>query len=319
MKFYQELYNKILYLRLAEEFIASKYSEQNMRCPIHLSIGQEAFPSMLSLISNKNDKVFSTHRNHHHYLAFRGSLENMFREMMGKSNKSSGGRGGSMHLFDTSSQHFLSLPIVGSSIPLAVGSSYHSKYFNKNFLSYVFFGDATVEEGVFHESLNFASLKKLPVIFICENNLYSVYTPLKDRQPNRDLSLLAKSHNIDTINISSKNFLKSNTKLKKILKNCREYNKPFFINVETYRFVEHCGPNNDDYLKYRSINEIKNFQKKDILYLLEKKLKSNLVDFQEFDKKIRKQILKKIKSCYEKAQSSPNPKKIIDHTNEIYA
>ena len=319
MKLLQELYKKIIYLRLVEEFISNKYSEQNMRCPVHLSIGQEAIPSLLSLLSNKNDKVFSTHRNHHHYLAFKGSLENMFREMMGKANSSSGGRGGSMHLFDKQSQHFLSLPIVGSSIPIGVGSAYHSKYFKKKFLSYIFLGDATVEEGVFHESLNFASLKQLPAIFVCENNLYSVYTPLKQRQPKRDLSLLAKAHNINTINVSSKNIFSIYKKLNEILIKCRKTNTPYFINVETYRFVEHCGPNNDDHLKYRSLSEIKKYEKLDALYLLEKKLLSESKNFHSLKDKTIRDIKYKINSSYNKALKAPRPKNITKSIYEIYA
>ena len=181
---------------MVEEKIVELYPQQEMRCPVHLSIGQEAVSVGVCANLTREDIVFSNHRSHGHYLAKGGNLKAMVHEIYGKSTGCCFGRGGSMHLLDLSINFFGSTPIVGGTIPIAVGASLASKMQQKNNITTIFHGDGAVEEGVFHESLNFASLKKLPVLFVCENNLYSVYTPLSERQPNREIYKLVEAHDI---------------------------------------------------------------------------------------------------------------------------
>ena len=190
------LYRSMLNIRLVEEGIAERYDEQEMRCPVHLSIGQEAAASGVGLALHEKDRIFSTHRSHAHYLAKGGDLRAMLAEIYGKAEGCVGGRGGSMHLMDPNAGMMASIPIVGSCIPLAVGTALSDAIDGNNRVSIAYLGDASIEEGVFHESANFARLRDLPVLFVCENNLYSVYSHLEIRQPDRPLTAVAAAHNI---------------------------------------------------------------------------------------------------------------------------
>ena len=193
-----ELYACMQRIRLVEEAISTRYVEQEMRCPVHLSIGQEAAAAGVCLALETRDKVFSTHRSHAHYLSKGGDLRKMLAEIYGKATGCIGGRGGSMHIMDLDVNMVASIPIVGSCIPLAVGSALADSLDGRDNVSIAYLGDASVEEGVFHESANFAKLRDLPVLFVCENNLYSVYTQLHERQPDRPITSLAEAHGTPT-------------------------------------------------------------------------------------------------------------------------
>ena len=168
------LHRGMLYIRTVEERIADMYPEQEMRCPVHLSIGQEAAEAGSGLALERSDYALSGHRSHGHYLAKGGDLKSMMAEIYGKATGCSGGKGGSMHLIDLDAGFLGAVPIVGSTIPIGVGTAFGSKSKGENRVTMIFFGDGATETGVFHESLNFAALHKLPVVFLCENNLYSV-------------------------------------------------------------------------------------------------------------------------------------------------
>ena len=170
-------------IRAVEERIAKEYPNGEMRCPVHLSIGQEAVSAIHQLLAKQSDFAVSTHRGHAHYLSKGGDLKAMIAEIYGKKTGCSNGKGGSMHLIDLSVNFMGTSAIVGNSIPVGVGLGFAAKLSGLGNISYIFLGDGAVEEGLFYESVNFAATKKLPVIFICENNLYSVYSPLKVRQP----------------------------------------------------------------------------------------------------------------------------------------
>ena len=178
-----KLFESMLRIRLVEESIANKYSEQKMRCPTHLSIGQEAIAVGVCANLTSQDQVLSTHRAHAHYLAKGGCLNSMMAEIYGKASGCSKGMGGSMHLIDTSVGFMGSTAIVGNTIPVAVGLALEKKLTRKKSIACVFFGDGATEEGAFYESVNFAIIHSLPILFICENNLYSVYSGLEVRQP----------------------------------------------------------------------------------------------------------------------------------------
>src|SRR5205085_4149826 len=151
----------------------------------------------ISLHLDVSDRAISAHRSHAHYLNKGGNLNAMFAELYGKAAGCAHGKGGSMHLIDLSVNFLGCVPIVGSTIPIGVGAAFGSSLQGRFGLSVVFFGDAATETGVFHESVNFAAVHRLPVLFVCENNLYSVNTPLKDRQPaNRTIAELVRGHGV---------------------------------------------------------------------------------------------------------------------------
>lgn len=261
-------------IRQVELKIADKYSEQKMRCPVHLSYGQEFLPSALSTVVRVKDNFIGTHRSHAQYIAKGGSVKKMISEIYGKETGCSKGRGGSMHLIDLKVNFIGSSAIVGNSIPIGAGLSFADKIKKNNkTLTFIFFGDGAIEEGVFFESINFAAVRKIPAVFICENNFYSVYTSFKDRQPaGREIYKMAKGMGIDSYLINTGDIEKDYNKISKIIYDSRIKQRPVFLEYKTYRYLEHCGPNNDDNLNYRNKKEISYWKKKDVHENLKKLL-----------------------------------------------
>ena len=254
---------KLFYIRSVEEFIADKYSEEFFRCPVHFSIGQEAVAVGVCSNLSSQDKVVSTHRCHAHFLAKGGDLSAMFAEMMGKPSGCTKGRGGSMHLFDVGQGFYGSVPIVGSSLPIATGVSFAQKYMGENGITVSFIGDAVFETGQFHESLNFISTFNIPILIVMENNRYSTYTPIEARQPeNMNLEKIITGIGIDYIKTSGDDLFEVDKVTRNLISEVRS-GKPFFVEFDTYRRLEHCGPNLDDELGYRSIIEIDSYSKRD--------------------------------------------------------
>jgi pyruvate dehydrogenase E1 component alpha subunit len=263
------IWKNVYRIRLVEETIANEYSKGEMRCPTHLSIGQEAVPSCIQEFINKNDNAISGHRGHAHYLAKGGNLKKMLCEIFGKENGCANGRGGSMHLIDRSVGFAGTTAIVANSIPIGVGLAFSQKLEKKKNITIIYFGDGAIEEGVFYESVNFAVLKKLPVLFVCENNFYSVYSPLSVRQPvGRSISKMVNGMNCDTISGDGNNPFQICSKVSKAIKKLRNGKGPIFAEFKTYRHREHCGPNLDDDLNYRPIKERSYLLKRDPLLLL---------------------------------------------------
>ena len=229
-----------------------------MRCPVHLSIGQEAIAVAICSELKQGDFVFSGHRSHAHYLAMGGSLKRLVEELYGNPEGCCGGRGGSMHLTDLAAGFIASTPIVGSSIPIAVGSALKKKIQNEEGIVVVFFGDGAMETGIVHECMNFAKLKNLNILFVCEDNGCSVYSPKEVRQPH-DVSLCAQaeSYGINSLCVeNSSDIFQLQKAVSSILEPLRNNMGPQFIQIKTSRFVEHCGPSNDDILQYRDITEV---------------------------------------------------------------
>lgn len=297
------------FFRIAEEIIALKYHESKMRCPVHLAIGQEAVSAAFSEIVNKNDKVMSSHRAHLHYLAKGGSLNSMIAEIYGKRSGCSLGKGGSMHLIDLNVNFMGSTAIVGNTIPISAGLALASKIKKEKNVTYIFFGDGAVEEGVFYETINFAIVKKLPIVFVCENNFYSVYTSLSSRQPkDRKIFKMVEAMGIKTFKTDGNQVEKCYNVFAASKKYINQKNMPVFLEFETYRHLEHCGPNNDDNLGYRDKNQIKNWKRKDPIKNYENKLlKKNYLD-QQLIMKIKKEILRKVNNSFKAAEKDKFPR-----------
>jgi pyruvate dehydrogenase E1 component alpha subunit len=306
-KHYFGLYKEMLFIRLVEEMIAKKYHEQKMRCPVHLSTGQEAAAVGVCHALSKKDRIFSNHRCHGHYLAKKGDLKKMLAEIYGKYSGCCGGRGGSMHLFDKSMGITASVPIVSSSIALALGSALSSKIDNSREVTVSFLGDGSVEEGIFHESLNFASINRLPIIFICENNLYSCYTPIKERQPTRSFIKLGEAHAVSSYICDGNDVLKVYAITKKLVQRCKQNKGPFFLALNTYRHREHCGPDFDNTIGYRTEKEFNLWKKKDTI----KTFKKKLIRDHNFEEKkfteLNSKLIKLINKAFNFAEKSKMP------------
>ncbi len=276
-----ELYSKMLLIRFCEESIAARYhTGKKMRCPTHLCTGQEAVPAAAGQALRSDDFVVSTHRAHGHYLGKGGDLNKMIAEIYGKKSGCSGGWGGSMHLVDRSVGFIGSTAIVAGTIPVGVGLGLSIKLKNTDQISCVFLGDAATEEGVFYESVNFAVLKKLPVLFICENNLYSVYSPLKVRQPeDRSITSMVQGLGCPAINGNGNDAIESYEKILKAVTSIRNGNGPVFLEFATYRWREHCGPDFDNHIGYRTEEEFEAWKMKDPIEAFEQKiLLDNIID-----------------------------------------
>ncbi len=247
---------EMLRIRLVEERIADLYPEQEMRCPVHLCIGQEAVAVGICSALARDDYALSGHRAHGHYLAKGGDLKALLAELYGRSTGCAGGKGGSMHLVDLSCGFLGATSIVASTIPVAVGAALGAARLGQRRVATVFFGDGAVEEGVFHESLNFAALARLPVIFVCENNHFSVYSPLSVRQPaERRIASLARGHGIEAHQANGNDFVDVYRLALCAVEKARGGGGPTFLELKTYRWREHCGCEYDDQLGYRDERE----------------------------------------------------------------
>jgi len=301
------MHRDMLRIRMVEETIAERYAEQEMRCPVHLSIGQEATAVGASHALRHTDRVFSTHRCHAHYLAMDGDLRAMLAEIYGKAAGCVGGRGGSMHLTDPDKGMIASVPIVASSIPLAVGAALADQIDGKRNVSVAFFGDASIEEGVFHESANFASLRKLPVLFVCENNLYSVYTPLKDRQPPRQIIELARAHGMNFACADGNDVIAVFKATREAVEQARQGGGPTFLLFDTYRWREHCGPGFDNHLGYRSEAEYEAWRTRCPIEASRAKLKSQKLLTPADEEFMVNEVKREIDMAFEFAKAAPLP------------
>jgi pyruvate dehydrogenase E1 component alpha subunit len=261
-------------IRLIEEAIADRYSEWQMRCPVHLSIGQEAVAAGVAAALRPDDQAMSAHRSHAHYLAKGGSLNAMIAELYGKETGCCHGRGGSMHLVDLSVNFMGAVPIVGSTIPIVTGLAFANHLKKNDRVAVAFFGDAATEEGVFHESANFASLYGLAMVFVCENNLYSTYAPMAVRQPaHREIFQQALGHGMKALQGDGNDPLVVHQLMLEALEHARSRRGPVFLEFKTYRFREHCGPGFDNDLGYRTAAEYSEWQRRDPLSIFEQSLR----------------------------------------------
>jgi TPP-dependent pyruvate/acetoin dehydrogenase alpha subunit len=302
-----EFYKRMVRIRMVEEAIVRHYPEAEMRCPVHLSIGQEPAAVGVCGALAPTDKIYTTHRCHAHYLAKGGDLKRMLAEIYGKAAGCVGGRGGSMHLMDGERGVVASVPIVGSSIPLAVGSALADSRLGKDTVSVAFVGDASIEEGVFHESANFAALHKLPVIFACENNLYSVYTPLRLRQPARPLTELARAHGIPALHGDGNDVAEVHALTSEAVRRARKGGGPTFLLFDTYRWREHCGPNFDNHIGYRTEAEFETWKKRDGIKALHRSLTKKKLLSVEADAALEADIAAEIDEAVAFARQAPLP------------
>jgi len=252
-------------IRRVEEEIERLYSTDKIKSPVHLSIGQEAPSVGVCDALRGDDVVFATYRGHAAYIAKGGSLRHMVAELYGKAAGCGAGKSGSMHLIDVAAGMMGTSAIVGTTIPQAVGYAFALKVNHSDRVVVAFFGDGATEEGVFHESMNFAALKRLPVLFVCENNLYAINTHIRDRQANLDLIARARSYGMRAERVADNDVFAIRDAVQRILPDLRSGGGPCFIEIETYRLARHVGPGGDLDLQYRSKEEFEAWRARDEL------------------------------------------------------
>jgi pyruvate dehydrogenase E1 component alpha subunit len=304
----EQLYRQMFRIRRVEELIAELYPQQQMRCPVHLCIGQEATAVGVCAELGANDPIFSTHRSHGHYLARGGSLPALLAELYGRSAGCSLGKGGSMHLVDLSAHFIGAAPILGATIALAVGAAFAAVMQGRREVTVAFFGDAAIEEGVFSESANFAALKRLPVVLVCENNQLSTCSPLSVRQPaGRTICDLARGLGLSVHSGDGNDVLEVARLARQAIEQARAGAGPSLLELHTYRWREHCGPNYDFNLGYRSEAEVEEWKTRCPLRRLQQHMIQQRVWNEERMKRMERDVEEEIRQAFLVAQKSPFP------------
>jgi TPP-dependent pyruvate/acetoin dehydrogenase alpha subunit len=262
--------SRMIQIRVAEYKIASLRKLGHIGGPVHLGAGQEAIAVGISKYLSKSDKVFSGHRSHAHLLAMGSDPYKLFAEVLGKSTGLNKGMGGSMHLWDGPNGFYGSVPIVAGTVPLAVGAALALKMQKKDSISVTYFGDGAIEEGVVHESLNLARQLKVPVLFVCENNLFSSHMHISQRQPLQSVARFSIANDIETEIVDGNNILDVENAASKLIDIARKKKMPVFIEAITYRHYGHVDWQEDvDVGINRSLEDLKLWKLRDPIIRLE--------------------------------------------------
>ena len=293
---YEELFYQSLRIRLTEERIIDLYPSDKIQSPVHLSIGQEAVAAGVCRSLESSDLMFCSYRSHAFYLAKGGSLNEMFAELYGKATGCGRGKAGSMHLAAPDVGLMGSSAVVASTIPHAVGAAMAAKRLNSRQVIVAAFGDGATEEGVYHESLNFAALHSLPVIFLCENNGLAVHSKLSARQA-YTIADHVKAYGIPVSSCrEGYDFMKIDQVFSGVVEQVRQTQSPQFLEVTTYRYKEHVGPGDDHHDGYRTLEELEEWQAKD-----------PLVQDPELTARFKTEIDREIDAAVRFAEESPWP------------
>lgn len=304
-KLLDHLYAKVLKIRMVEETVALHYPKGEMKTPIHLCTGQEANPVGVCTALTDEDMVFAYYRSHGWYLAKGGHLGRMVKEFYGKAGGCSKGYGGSMHLIDLAKGFAGTTAIVAAAQAHAVGAGFTFKSRKQSRVAVSCFGDGATEEGIFQESLMFALLRKLPVIFICENNGLATNTWIKYRQPDSPIYKRAEGFGVPSVQVDGNDAVAVYQAAKIAVERARAGNGPSFIECMTYRVLEHCGPNSDFNLGFRDANVDADWKTKDPLQRLEKQVSP------ELQEQLKKEYQIEIDAAMDEARKAPFPTQLL--------
>jgi len=308
--FLKQLYRTMLRIRLCEESLVEPIIKGEMKGPVHLYTGEEAIATGVCAALSRKDYVFGTHRSHGHYLAKGGTLQKLIAEIYGKETGCSKGRGGSMHIIDPEKGMLGAAPIVAGTISLAAGAALASKIKGEQRVSVSFFGDGATGEGVLYESLNFAALKKLPVIFACENNLYSTHLPIRECRPGKHIFGIGIPFGIMSFQVDGNDVLKVYETTKKAVEICKKNRGPVFIEFMTYRLRGHVGADDNvqgTHTDIRPKEEIARWRKKDPIMKFERFLLKKKIFKKEELERIKKKLKDELQDAHIFAKNSPYP------------
>jgi len=296
-----DFYHQLYLIRRVEERISEIYPSDKIKSPVHLSIGQEAVAVGVCRALRQDDFVSGTYRGHATYLARGGDLRGMFAELYGKASGVARGKGGSMHLVDMAQGVLGTSAVVGTTVPIAVGYALAQKALATGRVVASFFGDGATEEGAFYESLNFASLRRLPVLFVCENNFLAIHEPITKRQAADRLLERVATFDLPAARVTSGDVFEIYDRTMALLDHVRTGKGPAFLECHTYRWREHVGPGEDYDAGYRDRAELTAWQAKDPIALLGTALPP------EQRQKIETEIERLIEDAVNFAESSREP------------
>ncbi len=296
---------KLFLIRTAEEAIIKYYLEDDMKTPMHMSMGEEAIVTGVCHALKDEDQVLGTYRSHALFLAKTQKCDTFFAEMYGKTTGTANGKSGSMHLSDPEKGMLVSSAIVASSIPTAVGVALANKMKKNNRITVVFFGDGAVDAGVFWESLNFACLERLPIVFILENNSLAVHTSRDKRHGYDSISQVVSQYRCDTYEASTTDVESIYQMTRKAIEKIRMHQKPALMNLSYYRYLEHVGVNKDFHEGYRSEEEFELWYKMDPIHTQ----RARLLDCESISEEsliqIETEILSQVEQSVIKAKEAP--------------
>ncbi len=309
-KFLENLYRTMLRIRICEESLVEPINNGGVKCPCHLYSGQEAVAAGVCAALDEKDYIFGNHRSHGHYLAKGGSMQELIAEIYGKETGCSRGRGGSMHLTAMDIGVLGSAPIVAGTISLAVGTALASRIRKEKKVTVSFFGDGSTGEGVLYESLNFSALRKLPIIFVCENNFYSTHLSIRECRPNDNISKIGDIFCLTSYKIDGNDVLSVYETSKKAVELCKKGEGPVFIECTTYRLRGHVGPDDNvqgTHTDIRPKEEIEKWKKQDPVKRFEKVLIKDKVLTVDDIKAIKQEVENEVDAAYIFAHNSPYP------------
>ncbi|HWA97588.1 MAG TPA: thiamine pyrophosphate-dependent dehydrogenase E1 component subunit alpha [Pirellulales bacterium] len=298
----ERLYRSLYRIRRIEEEVARVYPTDVIMSPIHLSIGQEAISVGICDALGPEDVVFGSYRSHALFLAKGGDLRRMIAELYGKATGVAKGKAGSMHLLDPDAGVMGASAVVATTIPHAVGYALGVKMRREPRVVVSFFGDGAVEEGVFHESLNFAQLRRVPVLFVCENNHYAIHSRQRTRQASVDICRLAAAHGIEAHRFDNPDVVQLRAHTLEAVESLRRGEcGPIFFECTCYRWREHVGPNDDFAAGYRSRAEAEPWFESDQMAVVGRRLAAAP------RKRIEDEVEAEIADAFRFAEQSPFP------------
>ncbi|MFH0896401.1 MAG: thiamine pyrophosphate-dependent dehydrogenase E1 component subunit alpha [Bacteroidota bacterium] len=309
-EFLTGLYKTMLRIRLAEESFVEPIVDGSIRCPVHLYSGQEAVATGLGANLNKEDYVFGNHRSHGHYLAKGGDLDAMIAEVYCRKSGCAKGRGGSMHLVDKENGIMGIAPIVAGTISLALGAALAASIRKDKRVSVTFFGDGATGEGVLYESMNFASLKKLPIIFACENNLYSTHLSIREIRVKNEIADVAEPFGIRTFRVDGNDVMDVYEAARDAVAHCRSGAGPVFMEFFTYRLRGHVGPDDNVQGVHTDIRpqlELEAWTKNDPILKFENYLVDQNIVKKENLEILKSELVAEVKASVERAVSDSFP------------
>jgi pyruvate dehydrogenase E1 component alpha subunit len=302
-----EYYRQMLLIREFERAVLSFFEAKECTKifgTTHLYIGQEAVAVGACACLDKDDYITSTHRGHGHFLAKGGDPRRIMAELFGRRTGYSKGRGGTQHMGDIRIGHLGSNGITGGGIPIATGAAFSIKYRGTTQVVVCFFGDGAVNEGVFHESLNMAALWNLPVIYVCENNLYAMSTPVSAAFPVKDIAERARAYNMPGVVSDGMDVLDVKEKVGAAVQRAREGRGPSLVECKTYRFVGHSK---SDRCLYRTREEEAQWRRRDPIHLLKQRLIEHELCTPEACSAVERHVKEAVEDAVRYADESPWP------------
>lgn len=302
------LWRQMVRIRRMEEALMKEYPAGEMRCPMHFCIGQEAMPAALSLLVEQDDYLFSHHRSHGYYLAKGAPMRELFAEVYGRATGANGGIAGSQDISHEAS-HFYSGAILAGGMALATGAAFAFQYRKTKQIAIAAFGEGATEEGAFWEAVNYAAVRRLPILFICENNKYATYSPQMKRQLKYNITERVEPFGVRSERIFGNDADLAYRTLKRTMAHIRDGDGPAFIEADTYRWNSHVGPEDDNFNGYRAKGELEFWRENCPIKRLAPSVESSLLPYQT-----EAEIAEEIAESFRFAKESPFPDASSIHT-----